>query len=265
LRFLKQIWVQVLIGVVAGIVVGAIWPKFGVGLKPLGDAFVNVIKMIIGPVIFCTVVAGIARMNDMKAVGRVGLKAIVYFEGMSTIALIIGLGVALLVKPGAGFNIDPKTIDPKLAADYISKAHDVKTDFWSFLSDFLLHIIPDTFFGAFTSTGSLLQVVFVAVLIGFACTRLGSFGQKAAEAVDAVTKVFFSAIHILVRAAPVGAFGAMAFTIGKYGMHSLVQLGVLSGCFALTSALFVLVVLGVVCRLCGFSIIKYLTTSAKSS
>jgi aerobic C4-dicarboxylate transport protein len=258
LRFLKQIWVQVLIGVVAGIVVGWLWPTFGTGLKPLGDAFVNVIKMIIGPVIFCTVVAGIARMNDMKAVGRVGLKALVYFEAMSTIALVIGLAVALLIKPGSGFNIDPKTLDPKLAADYISKAHDVKTDFWSFLSDFLLHIIPDTFVGAFTGSGSLLQVVFVAVLIGFACTRLGSAGQRAAEAVEAVTKVFFSAIHILVRAAPVGAFGAMAFTIGKYGTHSLVQLGVLSACFALTSTLFVIVVLGAVCWACGFSIFKYL-------
>ena len=252
MKLLKQVWFQVLVGVVLGIAVGALWPKFGADLKPLGDAFVNVIKMIIGPVIFCTVVSGIARMNDMKAVGRVGLKAIVYFEAVSTLALLIGLGVALVFKPGAGFNIDPATLDAKAAAEYIGKAHELK------VSDFLMHIIPDTFVGAFTGSGSLLQVVFLAVLTGFGCSRLGAFGQKAAVAVEQVTKVFFSIIHILVRAAPLGAFGAMAFTIGKYGTHSLVQLGALAAAFALTSTLFVIVVLGAVCWLAGFSIFKYL-------
>ena len=237
---------------VLGIAVGAVWPKFGANLKPLGDAFVNVIKMIVGPVIFCTVVSGIARMNDMKAVGRVGLKAIIYFEAVSTLALLIGLGVALVFKPGAGFNIDPATLDAKTAAEYIGKAHELKA------SDFLMHIIPDTFVGAFTGSGSLLQVVFLAVLTGFGCSRLGTFGQKAAVAVEQVTKVFFSIIHILVRAAPLGAFGAMAFTIGKYGTHSLVQLGALAAAFALTSTLFVVVVLGAICWAAGFSIFKYL-------
>jgi aerobic C4-dicarboxylate transport protein len=261
LKFFKQLWVLVVIGAVLGVIVGALFPSvagtpavIGLGekLKPLGDAFVALIKMIIAPVIFCTVVAGIAHMNDAKAVGRVGLKAVIYFEAMSTIALIIGLGVGLLIKPGAGFDPASIHIDAKAVADLTGKAQHLST------VDFLMHIIPDTFVSAFTAEGSLLQVLFLAVLVGFGCSRLGSFGQRCAEAMESVSKVFFSVIHILVRAAPIGAFGAMAYTIGKFGLHTLVQLGFLAAAFAITSALFVIIVLGAVCWFSGFSIFKYL-------
>ncbi|RYE54569.1 MAG: cation:dicarboxylase symporter family transporter, partial [Hyphomicrobiales bacterium] len=198
MKFFKQLWVLVLIGAVLGIIVGAVFQSepgvvgLGEKLKPLGDAFVNVIKMIIAPVIFCTVVTGIAHVSDMKSVGRVGLKAIVYFEAVSTLALAIGLGVGLLLKPGAGFDMNSVPIDPKAVQDLVSKATHLS------LVDFLMHIIPDTFVSAFTKDGSLLQVLFLAVLTGFACTRLGSFGQKVAESLEHVTRVFFSIIHILV-------------------------------------------------------------------
>jgi len=257
-KFFKQLWVLVIIGAILGVLVGWAFPShdgvmgFGEKLKPLGDAFVNVIKMIIAPVIFCTVVTGIAHVSDTKAVGRVGLKAIVYFEVISTLALGIGLAVGLLLKPGHGF--DPSTIkfDPKAVADLVAKSQHLST------VDFLMHIIPDTFVSAFTKDGSLLQVLFLAVLTGFACTRLGSFGHKCAEGLEHVTRIFFSIIHILVRAAPLGAFGAMAFTIGKYGVHTLAQLGMLAGAFAATATVFVVVVLGAVCWWSGFSIFKYL-------
>ncbi len=259
--FFKQLWVLVVIGAILGVIVGYYFPSvagtppivgLGEKLKPLGDAFVALIKMIIAPVIFCTVVAGIAHMNDAKAVGRVGLKAVVYFEVMSTIALIIGLGVGLVLKPGAGFDPTSIKVDAKAVADLAGKAQHLSS------VDFLMHIIPDTFVGAFTSEGSLLQVLFLAVLVGFGCSRLGSFGQRCAEAADSVSKVFFSVIHILVRAAPIGAFGAMAYTIGKFGLHTLVQLGFLAAAFAITSTLFVIIVLGAVCWAAGFSIFKYL-------
>jgi aerobic C4-dicarboxylate transport protein len=251
MKWLRLLYVQVLIGIALGVVVGVLWPETGAALKPLGDAFVKLIRMLIAPVIFCTVTAGIAHMSDLKTFGRVGVKALVYFEVVSTVALAIGLVAGRVMQPGRGFNIDPATLDPAIAAGYVKKAQADS------VVDHLLGLIPDTFVGAFAN-GDLLQVLLIAILTGFACARMGAAGAKAAAALDQVVKVFFSIIHIVVRAAPIGAFGAMAFTIGKYGLGSLVQLGALIGAFYLTSLLFVLVVLGAVARLVGFSILRFL-------
>jgi aerobic C4-dicarboxylate transport protein len=251
LRHLKVLYVQVLIGIALGVLVGVLWPEFGAGLKPLGDAFIKLIKMVIAPVIFCTVAAGIAHMSDLKKFGRVGGKALIYFEVVSTLALVIGLVVGGVIRPGAGFDINVAELDPAVAAGYAAKAQDT-----SFV-EHLLAFIPDSFVGAFAE-GNLLQVLLLAILTGFACARLGTFGNQAAHALESAVKVFFSIIHIVVRAAPVGAFGAMAFTIGRYGLDSLVQLGALIATFYVTALLFVFVVLGLVARLTGFSIVRFI-------
>ncbi|MBQ1543931.1 dicarboxylate/amino acid:cation symporter [Caulobacter sp. CCUG 60055] len=251
MRFLKILYVQVLLAILVGVVLGALWPQAGVAMKPLGDGFIRLIKMLIAPVIFCTIAAGVAHMSDLKTFGRLGAKTLIYFEAVSTLALLIGLVVAEVVQPGRGFNIDPTQLDPKIAAGYAAKAHADS------VVDHLLGIIPETFVSAFVE-GNLLQVLLLAILTGFACARLGEFGHAVAAALDKTVRVFFSIIHIVVRAAPVGAFGAMAFTIGKYGVGSLVQLGALIATFYLTAILFVVVVLGVIARVVGFSIFRYL-------
>ncbi|WP_394761508.1 C4-dicarboxylate transporter DctA [Phenylobacterium sp.] len=252
LRHFRQLWVQVLIGTALGAVVGWLWPHFGADLKPLGDAFIKLVKMAIAPVIFCTVAAGIAHMGDMKAFGRLGLRTLVYFEVMSTFALVIGLVVGVVLHPGAGFNIDPKTLDPKIGSEYL-----VKATHGPGLVDYLLHLIPNTFVSAFAE-GDLLQVLVIAILTGFACTRLGKFGDRAAGVLEDIAQLFFGIIGVVVQLAPIGAFGAMAFTIGKFGVSSLVQLSAVVGTFYLTSLLFVLIVLGAVAWLSGFSILKFL-------
>ena len=252
LRYLKVLYVQVLIAIALGIAVGAIWPQTGVALKPLGDGFIKLIKMAIAPVIFCTVAAGIARMSDMKAFGRLGARTLIYFEVVSTFALVVGLIVGRVVQPGRGFDVDPATLDPSVAQGYAEKAAHGEG-----VAAYLLHLIPDTFFGAFAE-GQLLQVLVIAILTGFACVRLGEFGDRVAGVLDDVAKVFFSIIHIVVRLAPVGAFGAMGFTIGKYGLEALVQLGALVATFYATSLIFVLVVLGLIAALAGFSILKFI-------
>jgi len=252
LRHFRVLYVQVLIGVVLGLLIGALWPRFGAELKPLGDAFVKLIKMAVAPVIFCTVAGGIARMRDLKAFGRLGLKTILYFEVVSTFALLLGLVVGELLHPGKGFNVDPASLDAKIGAAYAAQAAHEQG-----LVAYLLNLIPDTFVGAFAK-GDLLQVLVIAILTGFACTRLGEFGERAAGVLDDIAKLFFGVIGVIVKFAPIGAFGAMAFTIGKYGLGALVNLGALIGTFYLTSALFVLVVLGAIAALSGFSILKYL-------
>jgi aerobic C4-dicarboxylate transport protein len=252
LRHLRVLYVQVLIGVVLGVVVGALWPTFGAALKPLGDAFVKLIRMAVAPVIFCTVAGGIARMHDIKAFGRLGAKTIFYFEMVSTFALFVGLVVGELVRPGRGFNIDPATLDPKIGAGYAAKAAHGEG-----VVDYLLNLIPDAFVGAF-ARGDLLQVLVIAILTGFACTRLGEFGERTAGVLDDIARLFFGIIGVIVKLAPIGAFGAMAFTIGKYGVAALVNLGALIGAFYLTAAVFVLVVLGAIAALSGFSILKFL-------
>jgi len=253
LRWLKPLWVQVLVGVALGVLAGLVWPELSAQYgKPVGDAFIKLVKMAVAPVIFCTVAGGIARMGDIKAVGRLGVRTLVYFEVVSTFALVIGLVVGVLVHPGAGFNIDPASLDPKIAAGYAAKAAHGQS-----LVDYLLELIPDTFLGAFAK-GDLLQVLIVAILAGFACTQMGTFGARTADVLDEISRLFFGIIGIIVRLAPIAAFGAMAFTIGKFGLHSLYQLGALVGAFYLTSLLFVLIVLGVIARLAGFSILKFL-------
>src|ERR1700722_850906 len=245
------LYVQVLIAIAIGILIGQFAPKTGVALKPLGDAFIALIRMLIAPVIFCTVVHGIASVGDLSKVGRVGLKTLLYFEVVSTLALGIGLLVGELVRPGAGFDIDPTTLDPTAVAAYVSRAKEEG------ILAHLLAIIPDTFVGAFAK-GDLLQVLLVSILTGFAIARLPRFGAKVTEAIDIAGKVLFRIIGIVVRAAPIGALGAMAFTVGAYGLASLWNLVALILAFYVTSILFVLVVLGAISRLCGFSILRFL-------
>jgi aerobic C4-dicarboxylate transport protein len=246
------LYVQVLIAIVLGVAVGYYFPKTGVALKPLGDGFIALIKMMIAPVIFCTVVHGISSMSDLKQVGRVGLKTLFYFEAVSTLALAFGLIIGEIVQPGAGFNVDPASLDAKAVASYVTRAKEE-----GIVAHLLAIIPPDSFFGAL-ARGDLLQVLLVAILSGFAISRLGAVGQRIAGAIDMAAKVFFGVIKIIVRAAPVGAFGAMAFTIGAYGLGSLWNLIQLIATFYATSILFVLIVLGAIARLAGFSIIRFI-------
>jgi aerobic C4-dicarboxylate transport protein len=245
------LYIQVLIAIAIGIFIGHFWPDLGKALKPIGDGFISLIKMMIGPVIFCTVVHGIGSMRDLKKVGRVGVKTLFYFEAVSTIALIIGLIVGEVLQPGKGFNIDVASLDPKAVAGYVTKAKEEG------IVAHLLAIIPDTFMSAFAK-GDLLQVLLIAILSGFAISRLGDLGEKINNVIDAMAQIFFGIIRIIVRAAPIGALGAMAFTVGAYGVASLVNLLQLIATFYLTSLLFVLVVLGTIARFAGFSILRFL-------
>lgn len=247
----QHLYAQVLIAVLLGILAGYVWPETGKALKPLGDAFVKVIKMIIGPIIFCTVVHGIASMGDLKKLGRVGGKTLLYFEVVSTFALIIGLVVVNLLKPGEGFNIDIHTLDQTKSHDFIEKSHALST------VDFLLNLIPKTFVDAFVG-GDLLQVLFIAILSAFAISRLGQHGKPVLHVVEQISKVFFEIMHIVVKAAPIGAFGAMGFTVGSYGIGSLEKLAALMAGFYMTSTLFVIVVLGSIAWFSGFSIFRFL-------
>ncbi len=247
-----HLYFWVLLAILAGGTIGYVSPDTGVALKPLGDGFIALVKMLIGPIIFCTVVLGIAGAGDMKKVGRVGGKALLYFEVVSTIALVIGLVVANVLRPGAGFNVDPATLDGRAVADYARVAASQTT------TDFLLHIIPKTFFDAFTSGGDLLQVLFVAVLFGYAMTHLGKEGSAVHAVIETSSHVFFKIMNVLMKLAPLGAGGAMAFTIGRYGIASLKPLAALMGSFYLTCVLFVLIVLGAIAAVTGFSILRFI-------
>lgn len=245
------LYVQVLVAIALGILIGHFYPGLGKALKPLGDGFIALIKMMIAPVIFCTVVHGISSMGDLKRVGRVGLKALLYFEVVSTIALLVGLLVGEIIQPGSGFNIDPATLDPKAVATYVHKASE------DGIVAHLMAIIPESFIGALAK-GDLLQVLLVSILSGFAIAFMGKAGEPIAHAIDMAAKVFFGVIRIIVRAAPIGAFGAMAFTVGAYGLGALWNLAALIGTFYLTSILFVLLVLGGIARFAGFSILRFI-------
>jgi aerobic C4-dicarboxylate transport protein len=247
----SHLYLQVLIAIVLGVAVGHFHPGFGESFKPLGDAFIKLIKMLIGPIIFTTVVSGIGGMGDLKAVGRVGLKALIYFEGVTTLALVIGLVVANAFAPGAGMHATAATLDAGAVAQYTKAAQNLTT------TQQLLHIIPDTFVGAFVG-GEVLQVLVVALLFGVALTSLGKAGHSIIELCHDVSKVFFRIVQIVSRVAPLAAFGAMAFTIGKYGLGSLKSLAGLMACVYLTCFLFVTVVLGTIARACGFSLWKIL-------
>ena len=248
----KILYIQVLIAIALGILVGYFDPDLGKQLKPLGDGFIALIKMMIAPVIFCTVVHGISSMGDLKRVGRVGLKALIYFETVSTVALAVGLLVGEVLQPGKGFNIDLAAIDPKSVTTYVTQAKEQ-----GIVAHLLAIIPPDSFIGAL-ARGDLLQVLLVSILTGFAIALMGKTGEPIAYAIDQAAKVFFGVIRIIVRVAPIGAFGAMAFTVGAYGLKSLWNLVELIGTFYLTSALFVVIVLGSIARLSGFSILRFI-------
>src|SRR6202049_5125106 len=249
--FYATLWVQVVFAIALAVIFGHFRPSAAVAMKPLGDAFIRLITMIITVIIFCTVVSGIAGMQDMRKVGRVGGKAILYFEIVSTIALALGLVVGNLVHPGSGFNVNPATLDPRAVAEYAGQA---KTQS---VTDFFMHIIPTTIVDAFAK-GDILQVVFVSILFGFALSAMGPRCKPLLELLDSLTQAVFGVVNIVMRFAPIGAFGAMAFTVGKYGIASLGPLAKLIGTFYITSILFVLIVMGGVARVAGFGIIKFL-------
>lgn len=246
----KVLYVQVIFAIVVGVILGHYYPSLATEMKPLGDGFIKLIKMVIGPIIFCTVVTGISGMEDMKKVGRVGGKALLYFEVVSTFALVLGLAATHILRPGVGFNIDPATLNGKEVASYAAKAHGQST------VDFLMHIIPNTMVDAFAQ-GEILQILLIALLFGSVLAHLGERGRVVTDFIDGITRVLFGIVHIVTKLAPIGAFGAMAFTIGKYGVGSLVPLLKLIGTFYLTSIVFVLVVLGTIARITGFSIIRF--------
>jgi aerobic C4-dicarboxylate transport protein len=245
------LYVQVLIAVLIGCGIGGFFPKTGVALKPLGDAFVSLIRMMIAPVIFCVIVQGIASMSDLKKVGTLGVKTLIYFEVVSTMALIIGIVVAVVFHPGAGLNIDAAALDPKATAAFVGRAKET-----GFIP-FLLGFIPRTFIGALAD-GEVPQVLLISILTGFAIANMGEVGKRALSAIEVANKVVFGIVRIVVRAAPLGALGGMAFTVGSYGVASLANLLKLMGTFYLSSFLFVVIVLGIIARLAGFSIFRFL-------
>lgn len=247
----QHLYVQVLVAVAIGIVVGAAWPEAGKQLKPLGDGFIRLIKMLIAPVVFCTVVHGVASVGDLRKMGRVGLKALLYFEFFSTLALVIGLVVVNVTHPGAGFNAT--NLGPLDAATkaYAAKGHDFT------FSGLLLNMIPETLIGAFVN-GDLLQVLVVSAFSALGLVAMGEKGKPVLHAIETASAFFMSVLGVVVKLAPVGAFGAMAFTIGAFGFGALVKLGALMGGFYLTAFLFVVVVLGLMARLCGFSVLRFI-------
>jgi len=249
LPWYRQLYVQVVIAIVLGAVLGHYEPALGESLKPLGDAFIKLVKMIITPVIFLTIVTGIASMTQLRTVGRVFAKSMVYFLFFSTLALVVGMIVAHVVQPGAGMNVNPADLDQTAVHSYVEKSHDLT------LVGFLMDIIPTTLMSAFVD-GNILQTLFVAVLFGIALALVGERGKPVLTFLEALTAPVFRLVHILMRAAPIGAFGAIAFTIGKYGVASLINLASLVASFYITALFFVLVILGLVARLCGFSVIK---------
>jgi len=250
-RLAHSLYAQVLLAVLAGAVLGHLNPSLGAAMRPLGEGFIKLVKMLIAPIVFTTVVTGIAKMGDLRKVGRVGLKAIVYFEALTTLALAIGLGVGKLARPGAGMNVNPASLDASSIASYTSAGHSMST------ADFLLNIIPKDVFDAF-ARGDILQVLFFSVLCGVALAALKADGARLLHLIDGLSHVLFRIIAIIMRVAPIGAFGAMAFTVGKYGIASLLSLGKLIAAFYATSFLFVILVLGVVVRRAGLGILRFL-------
>ncbi len=247
----KSLYIQVIIAIVIGVVLGHFMPDLGAQMKPLGDGFIKLIKMIIAPIIFCTVVVGIAGMEDMKKVGKTGGYALLYFEIMSTVALIIGLIIVNAVQPGAGMHVDPASLDAKAIASYTDPAKMQTT------TEFLLHIIPTSVVDAFAK-GDMLQVLLFSVLFGFALHAFGGRGNIVFDVIERLSHVLFHIVNMIMKLAPIGAFGAMAFTIGKHGVSSLLQLAQLMGSFYATCLIFIFVVLGAVARFHGFSIWKFI-------
>jgi len=248
--FFHTLYFRVIIGIVAGVATGFFFPHFGASLKPLADGFIKLIRMLIAPIIFFTVVAGIAGVGDLRKLGRIGLKALLYFEVITTLALLVGLGVVTIVKPGVGMNVDPHTLDTKSISQYTSETVHASG------ADFFLNIIPDSFVGAF-SKGEILQVLLLAILTGIAITMLGN-DERLTGLLQSLSRLFFKLVGLVMEAAPLGAFGAMAFTIGKYGLATLLSLAKLMACVYLTSIAFIFIVLGAVCWMNGINIWRFL-------
>lgn len=248
----NRLYLYVLLGVVTGGLIGWLWPSVGASLKPIADGFIALIKMLIGPIIFCTVVLGIAGMSDMRKLGRVGGKAFLYFEVVSTLALVIGLVVANVLQPGAGFDAQTGSGDTKAVGAYAAKAAQMS------IQDYILHIIPKTFFDAFTGGGDLLQVLLVAILFGAALARMGEKAQAVTTFIEGASKALFGVMNMVMVLAPLGAGAAMAYTIGKFGPESLQSLGYLIACFYLTCAVFILGVLGVIAWATGFNLLRFI-------
>lgn len=246
-KLLKLLYVQVLIGLILGITVGHYWPDFGASLKPLGDGFVKLVKMMIAPVVFCTIVTGITSLGDSKEIGKTLLKAMGLFYALTILALITGLVAVFVMQPGAGMHIDPKNLDASVATRFANEIH------IHGFTDFVLHIIPNAFFGAFAD-GEVLPVLLLAVLCGFGLTRIGTAAKPVLDGIDGFSHMLFAAFSIIMRLAPIGAFGAMAFTVGRYGIKSIGSLGLLIGTFYVACIFFVVVVLGVLSRLHGFKL-----------
>ena len=251
MSFFSRLYVQVLIGIAAGVLLGALAPEWGAAMRPLGDGFIKLIKMLIAPIVFCTIVAGIGKMADMKGVGSIGLKALIYFEVVSTAALLIGLGVGLVVRPGSGIHASAATLDPQAVKTYVAESQSLH------LVDFLLNVIPTTIAQAFVA-GDILQILLVSVLFGLATLKLGQFASPLLHVIDQLGAVLFGMVGLIVRLAPIGAFGAMAFTIGRYGVATLFSLAKLMAAVYLTCLLFVIIVLGVIAATCGFSLWKFI-------
>lgn len=250
-RMLGKLYIQVLLAVIIGAIVGVLVPETGTALKPLGDAFIKLIKMLLAPVIFLTVVTGIAGMENMKDLGRVGLRGLIYFEVVSTLALVVGLVVVNVLKPGAGMNVDPASLDTSSLSAYTTAAKHTS------VMDFVMNIIPDTIVDAFAK-GNVLQILLFSVLLGVALAHAGPRGKLFVDVLESLTHGMFRIVSMVMRLAPIGAFGAIAFTIGKYGFGSLFSLGKLVACVYLTCAVFVIFVLGPICRYSGFSLWKFL-------
>jgi aerobic C4-dicarboxylate transport protein len=250
-RLYQHLYFQVLCAIVIGVLLGHFYPSLGESMKPLGDGFIKLVRMLIAPIIFCTVVHGIASAGDMKKVGRIGLKALIYFEVMTTVALALGLLSMNLVQPGAGMNVDPSTLDTKAIQGFTAKAGEMG------IVDYILHIIPNTVVGAFAE-GEILQVLLIAVLFAFGLQFLGERGKPLVKIIDDTSHVFFGIVGIIMKVAPIGAFGAMSFTVGKYGIVTLLSLGQLLMAFYATCFVFVFVVLGAIARLTGFSLWRFL-------
>jgi len=251
-RLAKSLYIWVLVAILAGAMLGYVSPSSGVALKPVSDAFVALIKMLIGPVIFCTVVLGIAGSGNMKKLGRVGGKALLYFEVVSTFALVLGLIAGNVLKPGAGFNVDHAKLDAANVSEFTNKAADMK------IGEYILHIIPKTFTDAFTSSGDLLQILLVAILFGVALTHLEKKGEAVVNFIKSISHVFFTMINMVMKLAPLGAGAAMAFTVGKFGIESLKPLIGFILIFYATCIAFVIVVLGAIAKAAGFNILKFL-------
>ncbi|MEN9571289.1 MAG: hypothetical protein RL172_2520 [Bacteroidota bacterium] len=248
---LKSLYVQVILAIIAGILLGYYYPSFSVQLKPLGDAFIKLIKMMIAPIVFCTIVTGMSGMQDTKKIGRVGIKALIYFEVVTTIALVIGLLVVNILKPGAGMNIDAAALDAQTVQNYISQGKNQTA------TDFILNIIPENIISALANN-NLLQVLFFSILMGFALSKIKQKAQPVLQVIQSLEDALFAIIKIIMKLAPIGALGAMAFTIGKYGLSSLTALGSLMLCFYITCIIFILLVLGGILKLAGFNIFKLL-------